>query len=153
MLVIFHVFLSQVAQTFIDIPNIKTSYSITYLDGKSVFIIIVGWFFLKIAIQFASLNVLSYRSDSYHRSCRGVLGTQSPKKSLCKKTTTVVCKGANVLFTLFVFACAQWCPSHNVFSIFLRLVYPMLAVSLECPFLISLSLFSNMYLYYIFVGI
>jgi hypothetical protein len=31
LLVIFHVFLSQVAQTFIDIPNIKTSYNITYL--------------------------------------------------------------------------------------------------------------------------
>ena len=45
LLVIFHVFLSQVAQTFIDIPNIKTSYNITYQDGKSVFIIIVVFFF------------------------------------------------------------------------------------------------------------
>ena len=42
---------------------------------------------------------------------------------------------------------------HIMRSVFLRLVYPMLAVSLECPFLISLSLFSNIYLYYIFVGI
>ena len=42
---------------------------------------------------------------------------------------------------------------HIMRSVFLRLVYPMLAVSLECPFLISLSLFSNMYLYYIFVEI
>ena len=26
----------------------------------------------------------------------------------------VFCRGANVLFTLFVFACVWWCPTHIV---------------------------------------
>ena len=30
--------------------------------------------------------------------------------------------------------------------VFLRLVYPMLSVSLDCPFLIAPSIFSNVYL-------
>ena len=30
--------------------------------------------------------------------------------------------------------------------VFLRLVYPMLSVSLDCPFLIAPSVFSNIYL-------
>jgi hypothetical protein len=30
--------------------------------------------------------------------------------------------------------------------VFLRLVYPMLSVSLDCPFLIAPSVFSNVYL-------
>ena len=54
------------------------------------------------------------------------------------------------LFTLFVFVCAQRCPTHIVFclslscvpyvvrvsGLSLRLVYPMLAVSLDCPFVL-----------------
>ena len=32
---------------------------------------------------------------------------------------------------------------------FLRLVYPMMPVSLDCPFLIVLAVFSNVYLYII----
>jgi hypothetical protein len=47
LLVIFHVFLSQVAQTFIDIPNIKTSYNITYLDENPFSSLLLGVFFLK----------------------------------------------------------------------------------------------------------
>jgi hypothetical protein len=52
------------------------------------------------------------------------------------------------LFTLFVFACIKWCPKHMLLSIcvFRRLVYPMLPVSLDCPFWLSLSVFSNIYL-------
>ena len=53
----------------------------------------------------------------------------------------VVCRRAHVLLTLFVFVCVQWCPTHIVLCfcfVFLRLVYPMLPVSLDCPFLISL---------------
>ena len=34
----------------------------------------------------------------------------------------------------------------GIFSPFLRLVYPMLPVSLACPFLIAPSVFSNIYL-------
>jgi hypothetical protein len=38
-------------------------------------------------------------------------------------------------------------PTHIVFGFFcLRLVCPMLMVSLDCPFLISPSVFSNVYL-------
>jgi hypothetical protein len=47
----------------------------------------------------------------------------------------VVCKRAHVLFTLFVFVCVYWCPTHIMLCVcfvFLRLVYPMLPVSLCC---------------------
>ena len=51
-------------------------------------------------------------------------------------------------FTLFVFAYVQWCPTHIVlcFCFFpLHLVWPVLSVSLDCPFLIAPSLFSYVY--------
>ena len=51
---------------------------------------------------------------------------------------TDVCRRAHALFTLFVLVCIQWCPTH--------IVYPMLPVSLDCPFLIAPSVFSNVYL-------
>jgi hypothetical protein len=35
---------------------------------------------------------------------------------------------------------------HILCFVCLRLVYPMLAVSLDCPFLIATSVFSNIYL-------
>ena len=35
---------------------------------------------------------------------------------------------------------------HILCCVFLRLVYPMLPVSLDCPFLIAISVFSNVYL-------
>ena len=50
------------------------------------------------------------------------------------------------LFTLFVFVCLQQCLTHIVlcfFFVFLRLACPMWPVSLDCPFLIAPSLFSN----------
>ena len=61
----------------------------------------------------------------------------------------VVCRRAHVLFTLYVFACAQWCPTHIVLCfcfVFPRHVYHMLPVSLDCPFLIGPSVFSNVYI-------
>jgi hypothetical protein len=62
----------------------------------------------------------------------------------------VVCSRAHVLFRLFVFVCVQWCSTHLVlcfcFVFLLRLVYPMLPVSLDCTFLIVHSVFSNVYL-------
>ena len=42
-----------------------------------------------------------------------------------------------------------WCPTHIVLCfclIFLRLVYVMLSVSLDCPLLIASSAFSNVYI-------
>ena len=58
---------------------------------------------------------------------------------------SVVCRRAHVLFTLFVFVCASWCPRHIMFVCFvcLCLVYPVLPVSLDCTFLIAPSIFSN----------
>ena len=61
----------------------------------------------------------------------------------------VVCKSAHVLFTLVVFAWIYWCPTHIVLCfcfVFLRLVYPILPVSLNGPFFIASSVFYNVYL-------
>ena len=66
----------------------------------------------------------------------------------------VVCRRAHVLFTLFVFVCVSWCATYCVVIfcfVFLRLVCPMLSVSLDCPFLIAPSVFSNVYLILVLV--
>jgi len=56
--------------------------------------------------------------------------------------TPVVCRRAHALFSLFVFVCT-YCV---VFCfVFLRLVCPMLPVSLDCLLLIAPSVFSNVY--------
>jgi hypothetical protein len=50
---------------------------------------------------------------------------------------------------MYVFVCAQWRPTHIVWCfcfVFLRVLFPMLPVSLDCPFLIAPSVFSNVYL-------
>jgi hypothetical protein len=42
----------------------------------------------------------------------------------------VVCRRTDVLFTLFVFVCVLWCPTHIMlcfYFVFLRLVYSMLS--------------------------
>ena len=60
----------------------------------------------------------------------------------------VICRRAHVLFTLFVFVYIEWCPTYIVLYfcfVFLRLVCPMLPVSLDFPFLIAPSVFSNVY--------
>ena len=63
----------------------------------------------------------------------------------------VVCRRAHVLFTLFVFVCVYWCPTHIVLCVlcffFLRLV--CCVISLDCPFLIDPSVFSKVYLLFI----
>ena len=49
----------------------------------------------------------------------------------------------------FVFVSGKRCLTHIVLCfcfVFLRLVYPMLSVSLDCPLLIAPSVFSNVYL-------
>jgi hypothetical protein len=64
------------------------------------------------------------------------------------------CRRAHVLFTLFVFVCILWCPMLIVLCfcfVFLRFVYHnMLPVSLDCPFLIAPSVFSNINLVFFF---
>ena len=52
----------------------------------------------------------------------------------------VVCRREHIL-RFVVFACLWWGPTHIVFGfcfVFLRLLYPMLPVSLYCPFLYRL---------------
>ena len=55
-------------------------------------------------------------------------------------------RGADVLVTSFVFVCLQGCPTHCFCFVFRRLLYLMLPFSLDCPFLISPSVISNVYL-------
>ena len=53
------------------------------------------------------------------------------------------------LIQVICVCCAQWCSTHIVLCfcfVFLRIVYPMLPVSLYCTFLIVPSVFSNVYL-------
>ena len=59
----------------------------------------------------------------------------------------VVCRKAHVLFTLFVFV--TYSGVHHILYcafIFPRLLYHMCPVSLNCPFLMALPMFSNVYL-------
>ena len=60
----------------------------------------------------------------------------------------IVCRRTHVLFTLFLFACVKWCPTHIV--IWFCFVVLRLRVSLDCPFFIVPSLFSNVYLHRIY---
>jgi hypothetical protein len=74
----------------------------------------------------------------------------------CSSLSPVVCRRAHVLLMLFVgrlmsywyYLCLfVYSDVQHIFCcVFLRLVYPMLPVSLDCPFLIAPSIFSNVYL-------
>ena len=71
------------------------------------------------------------------------------KKVFDSSLPPVVCRRAHVLFRLFVFVCVWWCRTHIVLCfcfVFLRLVYHMLPVSLDCSFLIAHSVFFNVYI-------
>ena len=67
----------------------------------------------------------------------------------------VVCMMAHVLFTLFVWWLMSYLRclclfayigvQHILCCVFLRIVWPVLPVSLDCPFLIAPSVFSNVY--------
>jgi hypothetical protein len=70
---------------------------------------------------------------------------------LCSSVPPVDCRNTHIAFTLFVFVCVLWCPTHIALCfcfVFLYLVYPMLSVSLDCPFWLLHSVFSNVYLIY-----
>jgi len=64
---------------------------------------------------------------------------------LSSSLSPVVCRRVHIVFTLFACVCVQWCKSHIVLFCLFRLMYPMLPVSLDCPFLISPSVFSYVY--------
>ena len=55
--------------------------------------------------------------------------------------------GGHVLFRLFVFAVVSKYIVLCFCFVFLHLVYPMLSVSVDCPFLIAPWVFSNVYSY------
>ena len=63
---------------------------------------------------------------------------------------SVVCRKAHVLYIFACYAAANrlsfLCCVLCLFVFVLCLVYPMLPVSLDCPFSIVLSVFSNVYL-------
>ena len=64
----------------------------------------------------------------------------------------VVCRRANVLFTLFVFVCAEWCPTHIVLCFYFVFLGLMLPVSLDCslfwlPLRYSLTFIYVMYMF------
>jgi hypothetical protein len=66
----------------------------------------------------------------------------------------VVCRRDRVLFSLLVFVCTLWCPTHIVlcFSfVCLRLVYPMLPFSLDLdhPFFLLFLRYSLAFIIYI----
>ena len=66
----------------------------------------------------------------------------------------VVCRRSHVLFTLFVLFAYSGVNTYCVFCYIhlpLCLVYPMLSVSLDCPFLLAPSIFSNVYLLVIYL--
>ena len=54
--------------------------------------------------------------------------------------------GCMVYLCLFTLSGVQLALCCVYWFVFLRLVYPMLPVSLDCPFLIAPSVFSNVYL-------
>ena len=66
------------------------------------------------------------------------------KIMLSSSLPPIVCRWTHVLFTLFVFVCVNYCPTHTVLGG--GGVSVLLPVSLDCPFLISLSVFSNIYI-------
>ena len=88
-------------------------------------------------------------------TCLYVLGSmfwcplRFPHKTLLGSSLPpVVYRRTHVLLTLIVFVCVNWCPTYIVLwfcflFVFLRHVYPMLSVSLDFPFLIDSSVFSN----------
>jgi len=60
------------------------------------------------------------------------------------------------IYTLFVFVCGEWCSTHIVVCFcfgFLVLCTQLLPVSLDRPFLIAPSLFSNVYFILVFINI
>jgi hypothetical protein len=82
--------------------------------------------------------------------CCDVLYDVRIKTMFVSSLSLLVCRRAHILLMLFVFLCVYWCPTHTVLCFCfagLRLVYPMLPGSLDCSFLITPSVFSNIYVW------
>jgi hypothetical protein len=84
-------------------------------------------------------------------TCKSLISVQLIMSKIFIKTTLFFAENArraHVIFTLFLFVCLSWRPTYIVLYfcfVFLRLMYPMLPVSLDCPFLIGPSVLSNVY--------
>jgi hypothetical protein len=91
---------------------------------------------------FFGLFALSYYVSSRSEFRVVMSFTISVKKTMFGSfLPPVVCRRAHVLFTLFVFVCVLCCPTHIV----LWFYFVFLPVSLDCPFLVVPSVFSNVY--------
>ena len=74
------------------------------------------------------------------------------KSTFSSSLLPFICRRTHVFFTWLVDVWAWWCPTHIVLCfgvVCLRLVYPMLTVSLDCPLLIAPSIFSYVYFMYV----
>ena len=86
-------------------------------------------------------NYIIANQYSTNRSIDRAIVITSNKNDVRLPLPPVVCRRAHVLLTFFVLVCIVWCSTNIVLCfcfVFLRLVYPMLPVSLDCPFWLSL---------------
>ena len=104
-------------------------------------------------MMLSSVFVLSYYvSPSYQ--FRVVMSVTISAQKRCSVRVYFQFFVGGFIFCFVVGACTQWCPTPIVLFLFfiicLRIVscvvYPMLQVSLDCPFLIASFVFSNVYL-------
>jgi hypothetical protein len=135
-------------------------FTLTRSEGFVIYIYI--WIAMRVSYKKQELTILRGQMSSpwghffmsYYVSIRSEFRVmQSVMISayttmFCSSLPPVVCMRDHVLFTLFVFAVVYWCPAHIVLYVcfvLLRLVYSMLSVSLDCPCLKTLSVFSYVY--------
>ena len=107
---------------------------------QGIFFTCLGLVYVNIYCQFKTCRII-IKSAIHHTALshsviiKRMFGSSLPR---------VVCMRAHVLFKLFGYSGVQ----QLCFSfVFLRLMYPMLPVSLDCSFLIASSVFSNVYIY------
>jgi hypothetical protein len=114
--------------SLLNIQNNKKKFSILFEKGKGETNFIV----FRINKTIKSLLCVF----TFWAPCCDVRYDFRIKMMFCSSLPPVVCRGTHVLFTLFVFVCEQWFPTRIVMCVcfvFLRLVYPMLLISLDCP--------------------
>ena len=105
-----------------------------YLVGYVLLIILV---FFSVVLLYVFTFGVRCCDVRYDFRIKPMLGSSLP---------SVVCKTVHALFTLFLFVCLYWFPTHIVLrfcSVLLRFVYRMLPVSLYCPFGILYRLFTT----------
>jgi hypothetical protein len=99
----------------------------------------------SVLIIFFSFVVVLLCICTFWVSCRDVRYDFCITTMFGSSLLPVVCRRAHVLFTLFVFVCVLLCPTHIVLCVclvYLRLVLPIMPVSLDCQFFIAPSVLS-----------